>query len=271
MLNTRSCWTAGLIWLAIALILGSVLWSAADWPPPSRAWLGFADSELGESLRQFQTLIAGIVGFGILALAYWLNGYQQRQTETRLREQEARTLAHALMLETERLEADCDAAAARFASLAEEADRRRGEEVVLSAGQRALLQRASAGGRLLAGLGPRKLTPLGTNASTAVLMLRGAVADLEREAASLDEREGGTLSAADIRALARACAAVCLKCARARPLLSTLSRHGTTIADERDPAAMPTSAEIDAQVAAASRATQPSATVLAGPRPVAKG
>ena len=256
MLNTRSCLAATLIWLVIVGIAGAVLWDLMGWQAPGVVWAQFLDSKAADVLKQFQTLVAGLVGFGLASFAYWYNGHQDRQVAARETDQQSRTLAHALMLETERLEADCDLAAARFAGLAEEAGKKTGGAVqTLAAANRMLLRRGRTGGLLLAELGTEQLARLGTNACSALLMLRNAVADLDREAAELSG-DGANPTATELKDIARAFSAVCLKCARVRPLLWTLARHGPDVADERDPAAVPSLAEVDSHVKALAARTE---------------
>lgn len=271
MLNTKSCLGATMIWVVIAAIAGTVLWDLMGWAAPSVVWGQFLKSETADVLKQYQTLVAGVLGFGAASFAYWLNGHQDRQVKVRETDTQSRTLAHALMLETERLEADCDLAASRFVGLAEDADKKRtGETTTLAAANRMLLRRGRAGGLLLAELGTDQLARLGTNACSALLMLRNAVADLDRESAEL-ARDGANPTGAELRDIARAYSAVCLKCARVRPLLWTLARHGAEVADERDPASAPSRAEVDNHVKAlAARAEQAgvaaSNVINAGPR-----
>ena len=248
MLNTKSCFGAALIWLTIVALAGTVLWDLMGWAAPSVLWAQFLRSEAADVLKQFQTLVAGLIGFGLASFAYWFNGHQDRQVKAQETETQSRTLAHALMLETERLEADCDLAASRFAGLAEETDKKRaGDAQPLAAANRMLLRRGRSGGLLLAELGTEQLARLGTNACAALLMLRNAVADLDRETSEL-ARDGANPTAAELKDIARAYSAVCLKCARVRPLLWTLARHGSQVADERDPASAPSRSEVDNHV-----------------------
>ena len=256
MLNTKSCAVATMIWLAIAAIAGTVFWDIMGWAAPSAQWAQFLKSEAADVMKQFQTLIAGIIGFGLASFAYWFNGHQDRQMKVAETDTQSRTLAHALMLETERLEADCDLAAARFAGLAEDADKKRaGDAAPLAAANRLLLRRGHAGGLLLAELGTDQLARLGTNACSALLMLRNAVADLDRETSELS-RDGATPTTAELKDIAHAYSAVCLKCARVRPLLWTLARHGAEVADARDPASSPSRAEVDHHVKALAARTE---------------
>ena len=260
MLNTKTCWGAAAIWLVIAAIAGTVLWDVMGWAAPGVVWSQFIKSETADLLKQFQTLLAGLIGFGFASFAYWFNGHQDRQVKARETDTQSRTLAHALMLETERLEADCDLAASRFAGLAEDADKKRaGDAAPLSAANRMLLRRGRAGGLLLAELGTDQLARLGSNACSALLMLRNAVADLDRETGELS-RDGSNPTAAELRDIARAYSALCLKCARVRPLLWTLARHGAEVADERDPASSPSRAEIDSHVTALAARTDQGTT-----------
>ena len=203
-----------------------------------------------------------MIGFGLASFAYWLNGHQDRRMKLSETDTQSRTLAHALMLETERLEADCDLAASRFAALADDAEKKRaGDAGPLAPANRMLLRRGRAGGLLLADLGTDQLARLGANACSALLMLRNAVADLDRETSELS-RDGANPAAAELKDIARAYSAVCLKCARVRPLLWTLARHGAEVADARDPASTPSSAEVDNHITAlASRASNVIPTV----------
>ena len=251
MLNTKSCAVASLIWIAIAGIGGAVLWSVAGLPTLSTAWSNFLASPTADTIKQFQTLLAGLIGFGAASFAYWFNGHQDRQVAVRQTDAQSRTMAHALMLETERLEADCDLAASRFATLADDADKRRAGEPAtpLAASNRMLLRRGRAGGLMLAELGTDQLARLGTNVCSALLMLRNSVADLDRETSEL-ARDGANPTSAELKEIARAYSAVCLKCARVRPLLWTLARHGVDMADARDAANAPSLSEIDSHVSA---------------------
>lgn len=263
MLNTKTCWGAALIWVVIAAILGTVAWDLVGLAAPGVVWSQVLRSEAAETINKYQTLLAGVLGFGLASFAYWLNGHQDRQVVARAEDAQARTLAHALMLETERLEADCDLAASRFASLAEDADKKRqGDAVALPAADRMVLRRNRSSGMMLADIGVKQLSKLGANACSAVLMLRNAVADLDREAGELS-REGATASASELREIARAYSAVCLKCARVRPLLWTLARHGAEMADARDPAMAPSHAEVDGHVKAAAARAAANVTAVA--------
>ena len=271
MLNTKTCWGAALIWVAIAAIVGTVLWDVAGLAAPAVVWSQFLRSETAEMIKQYQTLLAGVLGFGLASFAYWFNGHQNRKVAAGAEDAQARTLAHALMLETERLEADCDLAASRFASLAEEAEKKRqGESVMVPAADRMILRRNRSGGMVLADVGVKQLSKLGANACSAVLMLRNAVADLDRETGELSREGGSAASVSEIKDIARAYSAVCLKCARVRPLLWTLARHGTEMADARDPALAPSHAEVDGYVkAAAARAAGSAGPTASAPRVVA--
>ena len=133
-----------------------------------------------------------------------------------------------------------------------------------------VLRRNRSGSMMLAEIGVKQLSKLGANACSAVLMLRNAVADLDRESSEI-AREGVTVSAAELRDIARAYSAVCLKCARVRPLLWTLARHGAAMADARDPALAPTHAEVDGHVKAAAARAAASTVTAAAPRVAAVG
>lgn len=270
MLNTRTCWGAALIWVAIAAIFGTVLWDLVGLGAPGAVWSQVIRSEAAETVYKYQTLLAGVIGFGLAAFAYWLNGHQDRQVAARAEDAQARTLAHALMLETERLEADCDLAASRFAALAEEIERKRqGEGAAIPAADRMVLRRSHSSNMMLAEIGVKQLAKLGANACSAVLMLRSSVADLDRESGELS-RDGASASAAELRDIARAYSAVCLKCARVRPLLWTLARHGAEMADAREPALPPSHADVDVHVKAAAARAQ-ATPVTAMPRVAAVG
>lgn len=272
MLNTNSCTATAAIWAAIAAICGWVLWDLMGWPAPAVVLSQFLRSEAADALKQFQILVGAVVGFGIASWAYWFNGSQDRKAKAAATDKEARTLAHALMLETERLEADCDMAASRFASLAEEAGAKRsGDGVALPARDRATLRHERSDGLMLTELTPDEMARLGSNACSGLLMLRNSLADLDRETAALS-RNSATIAGAELKDLARAFADVCLKCARLRPLLWTLSRHGTAMADAREPLTWPSGGDVEQHVKAlGGRSQSPTAagagTSFNGPNP----
>jgi len=58
-------------------------------------------------LKEFQTLIAGVVGFGGLVAAAIYNGQQDRAKEGRAEDRHVRNLAHALALECRELGIEC--------------------------------------------------------------------------------------------------------------------------------------------------------------------
>ncbi len=266
MLNTKSCLASAMIWTAVVAIVGTVLWDAFGWPAPSAVWQAALQSQTADTIKQYQTLVAGVLGFGLASLAYWLNGQQERRSRTRETDSQARALAHALMLETERLESDCDVAAARFASLAEDARKQGADAIALPGGARMILRRSRAGGLMLTELGSEQLARLGTNACSALLMLRNAVADLDREASELTS-DGARPTADELSEMARAYSGACLKCARVRPLLWTLARHGVAVADEREHVPMPTYGEVEGHLRSAARRIRqsPGATIIPGP------
>lgn len=254
MLNTRTCWGAAAVWTVIALIVTTVLWSLLDWPPPDVAWSDFLRSELAAAIRAFQFLLGSVIGFAILAATLWANSARDRRERASDIDRRTRTLAHALMLETERLEADCDLAAARFSSLAGEADRKgNGEAPALSASHRAALGRSLGGGLMLSELSPATLTRLGANACGGLLGLKSAVADLDRERAELAGEPIPAPGAAELREVSRAYAAICLRCARLRPVLWTLWKHGADVADAREPVGAPSRHDVEARINAAGR------------------
>jgi hypothetical protein len=67
----------------------------------------FTPACLLDQLKEFQTLIAGVVGFGGLVAAAIYNGQQDRAKEGRAEDRHVRNLAHALALECRELGIEC--------------------------------------------------------------------------------------------------------------------------------------------------------------------
>lgn len=111
MLNTDSRVVAGLVWLAIAAIGLSFLWSYFDWPHAYAALRILLDSEIASFAARNQVIVSGLLGFGALAVAYVLNGWRDRHERRGAKERSERRDGSVLAREAAELAVVCEQAA----------------------------------------------------------------------------------------------------------------------------------------------------------------
>lgn len=235
MLNTKSCKVAFLVWAAIALIAGVVLWDVMRWPAPHRAFADFIASPAAREIERFQTLIGTVLGLWGLAGAYWYTSWQGRKSMRDRGERAVRNLASTMSLELGQLGTQCDQVAAHLVRLVEAQERKPSGQTESAATllSRAGEDRVQLGQLITSGLGTEHLVRLGRNGAAGVKLLRGSI-DALAHARKQQPADNApfALVRQQLLALARAHADVGLKCERFQPLFATLARHGTDLADE---------------------------------------
>ncbi len=111
MLSTDSKLTSLLVWLAIAAIVTNAAWTFFTWPAPDALLSRLLDSDLAAFAHRNQTIVAGLLGAGSLALAYVLNGWRDRTERRHVFERAERRDGAVLAREAKELAAACEAAA----------------------------------------------------------------------------------------------------------------------------------------------------------------
>lgn len=227
MLNTDSRLSACVVWLAISAIVIRALWAMLAIPPVFDLMQTFQASEVAAALARNPILVAGISGFGGLAVAYLFNGWRDRAERRHTSDRAERRMAGVLAYEARALADAIEAAARKPAGL-----------------RTRLAAIADPHDSVLLSLQPSSLARLGSGASIAVLELRRHLRAL---ASPRDDRDEATGRQTVADALA-----VALTARGTAGLLETHKRKGAEIADrhrvtepgDRDIAAL--AARIDA-------------------------
>ena len=111
MLNTESRVVGSLIWLAVLGLFATFVWHVFAWPSPAGLVRMLLDSELASFVARNQTVLAGLLGFGGLALGYLFNGWRDRTERRHVIERAERRDARVLAREASDLAVICEAAA----------------------------------------------------------------------------------------------------------------------------------------------------------------
>jgi len=118
MLNTESRGGAFAIWAAITGLVAHAIWIFLGWPGIADATHLVLASESAAFASRNQILIAGLAGFGGLALAYLWNGWRNRSEALHALERQERRLGGVLASEATALADACEAAARQLAGKA---------------------------------------------------------------------------------------------------------------------------------------------------------
>lgn len=110
MLNTENRAQCLLIWSAITVIVASFLWSFLEWPRPVIAMMNVIESDFGAFVLAHQTLVAGLAGFGSIAIALVFSGWRDREARRGEAEAFDRRMGGVLYREACELAAACDQA-----------------------------------------------------------------------------------------------------------------------------------------------------------------
>ncbi len=221
-----------LIAIGAVAILGLVIefcWSYFVWPAPRALIADLLASDLASFVARNQTVLAGLLGFGGLALAYLVNGWRERTERRHVIERAERRDAGVLAREAGELAATCEQAARLLAV--------RGQAGGTIPGLRASLAMRD---HMLLATPAADLARLGAGASSAARSVRASVARL------VDSVEThGKDDAAGARAIAARALEVSFAAKEAHRIFEALARSGTQAADRLRLMPLPDSSDIE--------------------------